>query len=664
MAYLVPPAVRAGHVQEITLHGRNLQDVTGLLADVPLAVQVLERSPAQARFRVTASQDTWPGIHQLRAVTVQTVSAPRLFVVDDLPLIAQMSSNHSFAEAQMLVLPAAVVAQTSQAKEDYYRLRLAAPASLTFEIVAARLGAGPPVTLGGDEAGRLVTIDPVLRILDANGRELALADDTPGLTADLRLRYHFERAGEYTIVVHDVQYHGGPEHQYVLRIGDFPDAAVCYPAGGGPAEIVTGVKLYTAGPAAESFAPAVVTTSDAQLDSVHWVSARSRSGLQSLAVPHWLGHLPEASEVEPNDTAQIASRLSWPVTCNGRLQSPGDVDHFAVELRKEQKLRLTLRARTLGSTVWPGVRVLAADGKQMASMVQDGSQDPWGAATDPRLDLAPLTFTAPADGRHVIQVHRRLGRAGPAAVYRLDIEPFTGSYTLWAKSDFLAVPRGGTGVLAVDVMRESYDGPVDVTSWSSLASLPASRCRVSGSQASRTLVTLTAPADHGETVGWLVVTGRAPMGDQTVHRTAELTKLYDPPGGTPANQGHFFFLRPLPPVVLRRIPVLVTEPAPFALQSSEALSATAGDTVTVPVRCVRTRGFENAVVLRVEGLPEKVTVNAPSIAPGQDSAAVQLNLPDKLAPGNYVLAVVGEATAQGRKRINSTPILTLAVRSK
>src|SRR2546428_391411 len=83
------------------------------------------------------------------------------------------------------IVPAAVAGQTSRGKVDYYRFKLDAPAALTFEVVARRLGTGPDTKLGGDETGRLVTIDPVLRILDAEGRELAFADDTPGLTADV-----------------------------------------------------------------------------------------------------------------------------------------------------------------------------------------------------------------------------------------------------------------------------------------------------------------------------------------------------------------------------------------------------------------------------------------------------------------------------------------------
>src|SRR5262249_45587364 len=226
VAYIVPAAVRAGHWQEITLHGRNLQSVTGLLADVPLEAKLLKRSAEQVAFRVKAPKNAWLGIHQLRALTAESVSMPRLFVVDELPLVRQRAGNHSMAQAQPINLPAAVVGQTSKGKVDYYRFKLDSSATLTFEVVARRLGTGPDTKLGGDETGRLVTIDPVLRILDAEGRELAFADDTPGLTADARYRHRFEKPGEYLVSIHDVQFHGGAAHQYVLRLGDFPDAAV------------------------------------------------------------------------------------------------------------------------------------------------------------------------------------------------------------------------------------------------------------------------------------------------------------------------------------------------------------------------------------------------------------------------------------------------------
>src|SRR5207249_2124006 len=123
---------------EITLHGRNLQAVTGLLADIAFDARLLKRSADQATFLVKASKDAWLGIHQLRALAPDTLSPPRLFVVDELPLVPQVPGNHSPARAQPIPLPAVLAGQTRKGKVDYYRFKIDAPAALTFEVVARR----------------------------------------------------------------------------------------------------------------------------------------------------------------------------------------------------------------------------------------------------------------------------------------------------------------------------------------------------------------------------------------------------------------------------------------------------------------------------------------------------------------------------------------------
>jgi hypothetical protein len=665
--YLVPPALQAGKAQEVTLHGVQLQEVTSLLADIPLAATCLERRPTQVRFRVTPARDAWVGIHQLRALTRYTVSAPRLFVLDELPVAQQQGDNHSREAAQPIVLPASVAGHTRAGKVDYYRFRLDVPAALTLEVIAARLGTGPENKLGGDETGRLITIDPVLRILDSTGRELAVLDDTPGLTCDVRGRYRFDRAGDYYAAVHDVQYQGGPEHQYILRIGDFPDVAVCYPPGGPADPIRTPLHFFaTNSERSGGSCPAEIYTSAQRLDGVRWVSAvDSVSGLRSLAIPHPVGHLPEVDASEPLAQPNPARRVSPPITCNGRLQAPGEVDGYSLDLRKGQKLQISIFARTVGSSIWPAVRVLGVDGRTVAATVEEGTQVPNIAATDPRLDPPPLVFEAAANGHYVVQVERRLGKAGPAAVYRLEIVPFAGSFALQATTDYLVVPRGGTGIFTLDVKRDRYTGPLDLMVEGTLPNVQATLGRVPGPSATHALVAFTAPDDMPETAGWFSVAARAVIGGHEITEAVDLTSLYDAPGGLRPTQGHFYFLRPLPQVVRHRIALKVTEPVPFTLTWPEApVTVQAGAIATLPVRCHRAIGFADQVSLRVEGLPGASAAEAPAIAKKAEHVQVQLRVAGDVTPGRYSLALVGEAIVAGHRHTNATSLLVLDVKPK
>src|SRR5205085_12130682 len=102
-------------------------------------------------------------------------------------------------------------------QSDYYRLTLAQNQRIAVEVVGSRLGSD---------------FDSVIRVLDVNGRELALADDDEGLGADSRLLFTAPAAGQFLLQVRDNRHRAGG--RYRLRVGDFPLVGAAFPAGGAP----------------------------------------------------------------------------------------------------------------------------------------------------------------------------------------------------------------------------------------------------------------------------------------------------------------------------------------------------------------------------------------------------------------------------------------------
>jgi hypothetical protein len=109
--------------------------------------------------------------------------------------------------------------------------------------------------------------------------------------------------------------------------------------------------------------------------------------------PLLIGTLPELLEQEPNDDFKKPQALKAAgVTVNGRLEKAGDVDCFAVPLRKGQTLIASLEAnRTLGSPMDGVLQVLSADG-----FVLQENNDYHGL--DPQ-----VVFTVPKDGTYIIR---------------------------------------------------------------------------------------------------------------------------------------------------------------------------------------------------------------------------------------------------------------------
>ena len=160
-----------------------------------------------------------------------------------------------------------------------------------------------------------------------------------------------------------------------------------------------------------------------------WVSPKAPVGPQlirafspeGVSAPRFLilSSHPQRAEVEPNDetrTAQVLSDL--PAEVNGRLEKNGDVDSYSVELQAGQTLVARLEAYTLQSPLDPVLRLLDAQGVQVA----------WNHDEVRSLDPL-LAWRAPKAGTYVLQV---FGFAYPAdsdlrfsgsakSVYRLHV---------------------------------------------------------------------------------------------------------------------------------------------------------------------------------------------------------------------------------------------------
>src|SRR5262249_25036299 len=139
----------------------------------------------------------------------------------------------------------------------YFKFNARKGQRMAFEVVAQRVGS---------------MLDPVLRLLDARGREVAYVDDVPGIGADARLDHKFPAAGSYVVEVPDTRSQGGTRHRFHMRAGNAPLSKF-------------------------SFMPVV--------DASAWKSEQV---------------LPSTAESEPNDTLTAATKITIPTTISGRFQ--------------------------------------------------------------------------------------------------------------------------------------------------------------------------------------------------------------------------------------------------------------------------------------------------------------------------------------------------------
>src|SRR5579863_10147559 len=113
--HLSPPSLSRGKTNRVTLVGTELNGATGLWTSLSSkAVEATLVEPSgdhQAVFDVKVRPDAPLGLYGLRMASGSGLSNPKLFLIDDLPTVAERESNPGKEELQHLSWPVAVLGQ-------------------------------------------------------------------------------------------------------------------------------------------------------------------------------------------------------------------------------------------------------------------------------------------------------------------------------------------------------------------------------------------------------------------------------------------------------------------------------------------------------------------------------------------------------------------------
>jgi hypothetical protein len=154
------------------------------------------------------NRDRTPGIYLLPAM----VANPVAFAVDSLPECPEKEPNDDKSRAQRVKTPVIVNGRIDKSGDtDVFRVEGKEGEEFVAEVVARRLNS---------------PLDSVLKLTDADGKEIAFNDDHTdkgaGLTthhADSYIRATFPKSGAYYLHLSDTQQHGGADHAYRLCLG-------------------------------------------------------------------------------------------------------------------------------------------------------------------------------------------------------------------------------------------------------------------------------------------------------------------------------------------------------------------------------------------------------------------------------------------------------------
>jgi hypothetical protein len=197
---------------------------------------------------------------------------------------------------------------------------------------------------------------------------------------------------------------------------------------------------------------------------VHRLRIRTASGVSNLRT-FSVGALPEAKEAEPNNDFAQPQKIALDSCINGVVENE-DVDYFAIEAKKGERITAELEGLRLGLTFFdPYVAILDTKRFELA-----------------RSDDAPLvrqdaiaSFVAPEDGTYIVQVRETSFAGNGSCVYRLHVGRFPRPSSV--------LPLGGKAGESLDVTwLGDLTGPRQekITLPAELSSLPALACTASG----------------------------------------------------------------------------------------------------------------------------------------------------------------------------------------
>ena len=406
-----------------------------------------DRNLQAAVFLVEIDADAEPGLYPLRAVTEDGLSNALLFRVDTVSEVSERSlrDGADISEAPRIdALPVVVNGTLDGAERDRYRFQAGPGERVVLEVEARRVGSA---------------IDPVLRLLDDEGSEIATNQEGPGIDVDARLDWQPPEAGEYVVEVHDARFSNQRRNFYRLKLiaaTDYAYADAVFPLGARRGEETRFELSGDSAAAAREIARAVETENAFDIVGPP-VASKTSAALPFRVV---VGSHPEVLE---GDTADDEA-LDTPVVVNGRIDDAGEVDRYRIAAEPGQRLLIEVEGAALGSSDLFGVlTVTTPDGEFLASSGDDiPDPDTFRLLSPTATSFDPWVLVETPEGTDELHVtvEDLVGRGGPRFGYRLTATANGPDFELRLSTAQLTLNSGASKPIDVGAVRRGYLGPI------------------------------------------------------------------------------------------------------------------------------------------------------------------------------------------------------------
>lgn len=379
----------------------------------------------------------------LRLHTDEGASPVVPFLVGDLPEVMESEPNNRPSETKPLGLPLVVNGALAKGEVDSFSVDLKKGQTLVAALDGnARLGS---------------PMDAVLQVVSPGGAVVAENHDDLGL--DPRLAHAARVDGIHLVRVFafpatpdsSISFAGNTSYVYRLTLTTGPFATHAAPVA------VPLAKPGMARPGGWNIPQGIMgTVSFPKVDGItehlpaEAPSLPQGARMARVTAPGIAGMMEVVAIPAPlvSQAATGPTELSVPCAVSGVLAAPRAKNIHRLEMKKGQRLLVSVNGRSLGFATDPVMRWIDPAGKLVTEA------DDMGSNPDPT-----LTVTAATDGIHTLQVADRFSYGSERHRYLLTVRQPTPEYDLSVTADNLALPAGKPGELAVKVARKGQ-GPV------------------------------------------------------------------------------------------------------------------------------------------------------------------------------------------------------------
>lgn len=645
---IFPPGGKPGTSVEVTIAGQDQDDVAKLVFSHPGLVAAAKMTmptelekvakPVPGAFTVTIAGDVPPGQYEARAVGRFGQSNPRIFVVSPLNELVDTGANAAPDKAVDVPVGSVFNGRVDANTYDYLKVPLKAGERVIIDCSAQRIES---------------RLNATLVLMNPAGRELVRARDTVG--SDPVLDFTAPAEGYYVLKVFDSVYGGGPDYFYRLSVTPsayvdfvFPPSA---PAGSNNQFTIYGRNLpggqpadglTIGGAALQKLVVNIPMPADeaakTQLASTSTTPVRSawQDGIEfRLPTPQgpanpvtlYFARGPVIAEVEPNDQAALAQKITLPCEYVGQFYAQRDGDWVQFDAKKGETWFIEVSSHQLGLESDPFFALYRVTknekGEEVVSDIAqvDDTQERQtriGTDFDTSTDDPSFKFAVPEDGTYRLFLRDQLGsgRKDPAFVYRLMIHAAEPDFRLLAQAIVpgnpqqnqntpllpMVVRKGGTTAVGVLIdRRDEFAGDIAIT----VEGLPAGvTCpgAVVGGDVNTAVLVFSAADSAAAAAGPIKIVGKAQIAGKEVIRESRYAQIVWGTANRQQQSPEFQLTKSFQLAVIDK----EMQPAFVQIGEDKIWETSVGGNVEIPVTVTRRGDYKEPLKLVASGLPDPI----------------------------------------------------------